>query len=229
MPGAGAEPVLPAVTEEIPAALAGRSRSRGAPATAGDDPGVADRAVEGGSGAATRPADRSIPTVPRRRAFLSLAAFGLSACIPLAPPAPRSPETLAREADALLAAGNATLALKLYVKALAAGRSDADILAGIGTANLVLGHENEAERYLRAALERDDAHVLTLNNLGVLLARRGQLAAAIRLFRAAFALSGAENQKIAHNLKRALAKKAENPYAPDREEGAYAILLPASG
>ncbi len=220
----------------------GSRRGKSPPAAAGSKAGRVDT-VGGMDGAGRSHTGNEVGAVPqsaagsasgpgaivRRRAFLMLGALGLAACTPLAPPAPRSPETLAREADALLAAGNADLALKLYIKALTAGRNDAGILAGISTANLLLGHEGEAERYLRAALERDDSHVPALNNLGVLLARRGELATAIRLFRAAFALSGAEDRKIAHNLERALAKKAENPYAADREEGAYAVLLPVSG
>lgn len=166
----------------------------------------------------------------RRGALKSTLALGLtllSACTSgLGPAHPGDPDRLKAEANALLAAGNPELAIDFYAKAASVGGMSSEILAGIGTANLLLGREREAENYLRAALEQDEDNPLALNNLGVILARRGESASAARLFKAAYALTGAEHEKIAANLKHALAKSRQTSYSAGNEQDAYAILLP---
>ncbi|MEQ6248638.1 tetratricopeptide repeat protein [Sulfitobacter sp. HNIBRBA3233] len=110
----------------------------------------------------------------------------------------------------LVAAGEYELAIKSFNRAaLDRGRIDAEILSGLGTANLGLGRLGQAELLLRRALERDDSQPEIWNNLGVVLMERGKNADATQIFRKAFALDNGESVSIRDNLRLAL-EKTEN-------------------
>ena len=110
----------------------------------------------------------------------------------------------------LVAAGQYELAIKSFNRAaIDRGTVDAEILSGLGTANLGLGRLGQAETLLRRALERDDTQPEIWNNLGVVLMERGKNADATQIFRRAFALDNGESVSIRENLRLAL-EKTEN-------------------
>ncbi|MEM1076727.1 MAG: tetratricopeptide repeat protein [Pseudomonadota bacterium] len=110
----------------------------------------------------------------------------------------------------LVTAGEYELAIRAFNRAaLDRGGLDAELLSGLGTANLGLGRLNQAEALLRRAVKEDDAEPVDYNNLGVLLMERGKTSEAIQYFRRAFALSNGENVAIRDNLRLAL-EKSEN-------------------
>ncbi|MEM6888687.1 MAG: tetratricopeptide repeat protein [Pseudomonadota bacterium] len=111
----------------------------------------------------------------------------------------------------LMAAGEYELAISAFGRAAAQrGEIDAELLSGLGAANLGLGRLNQAEDLLRRATEDPDASPEDWNNLGVLLMETGQTEEAIQVFRKAFALSDGENIAIRDNLRLALAKLEES-------------------
>lgn len=110
----------------------------------------------------------------------------------------------------LVAAGQYELAIKSFNRAaIDRGSVDAEILSGLGTANLGLGRLGQAEMLLRRALERDVTQPEIWNNLGVVLMERGKNADATQVFRRAFALDNGESVSIRDNLRLAL-EKTEN-------------------
>ncbi|WP_299878643.1 tetratricopeptide repeat protein [uncultured Sulfitobacter sp.] len=107
----------------------------------------------------------------------------------------------------LIAAGQFELALRAFNRAaLDQGGLDADILSGMGSANLGLGRLGQAEELLRRAVREDEALPETWNNLGVVLMERGKTVEAEQIFRKAFALDNGESDAIRDNLRLALAK-----------------------
>ncbi len=107
----------------------------------------------------------------------------------------------------LIAAGQFELALRAFNRAaLDQGGLDADILSGMGSANLGLGRLGQAEELLRRAVREDEALPETWNNLGVVLMERGKTVEAEQIFRRAFALDNGESDAIRDNLRLALAK-----------------------
>jgi len=70
----------------------------------------------------------------------------------------------------LIAAGEFELAIRSFNRAaLDRGGLDAEILSGLGTANLGLGRLGQAETLLRRATKEFDAWPEIFNNLGVVL------------------------------------------------------------
>jgi Flp pilus assembly protein TadD len=107
----------------------------------------------------------------------------------------------------LIEAGEYELAIQSFNRAaLNRGRLDAEILSGLGTANLGLGRLQQAEILLRRATSETDAQPMDFNNLGVVLIEQGKTAEAVNVFRRAFALSNGESIAIRDNLRLALAK-----------------------
>lgn len=107
----------------------------------------------------------------------------------------------------LVASGQHELAIRSFNRAaIDRGTVDAEILSGLGTANLGLGRLGQAEALLRRAVELDDAQPEMWNNLGVVLMERGKNADATQIFRKAFALDNGESVSIRDNLRLALEK-----------------------
>ena len=118
----------------------------------------------------------------------------------------------------LLAAGEFELAIRSFNRAaLDRGTLDAEILSGLGTANLGLGRLGEAEKLLERAVEQPDAQPVDYNNYAVLLMEKGQTSEAVAYFERGFALSNGENIAIRDNLRLALAK-SENSVTPEQQE-----------
>lgn len=107
--------------------------------------------------------------------------------------------------------------------ALDNGGVNAEILTGLGTANLSLGRLGEAEKLLRRASEREDAYPEVWNNLGVVLMEQDKTVEAVAIFRKAFALSNGESTQIRDNLRLALAK-SENPAYSDPQNNNYKLV-----
>lgn len=110
----------------------------------------------------------------------------------------------------LMAAGEADLALKAYLRAASEQGMNVDTLSALGSANLALGRLGQAEQLLRRAVEVDPRFVPAQNNLGVVLMERGRYAEARLVFQQAFALDSGQTDSIRENLLRALAA-LENP------------------
>ena len=118
----------------------------------------------------------------------------------------------------LIAAGEYELAIRSFNRAaLERGTLDAEILSGLGTANLGLGRLGEAEKLLERAVEQDDAQPVDYNNYAVLLMEKGRTGEAVAYFKRGFALSNGENIAIRDNLRLALAK-SENSVTTDPEK-----------
>ncbi|GFE51505.1 hypothetical protein So717_32580 [Roseobacter cerasinus] len=124
----------------------------------------------------------------------------------------------------LIAAGEYELALKSFSRAaLERGAVDAEILSGLGSANLGLGRLGQAERLLRRAIAREDARPEDWNNLGVVLMEAGKPVEAEQIFKRAFALDNGESIAIRDNLRLALAK-SENSGTNTPETDTYKLV-----
>ena len=124
----------------------------------------------------------------------------------------------------LLAAGEYELAIRSFNRAaLDQGGIDAEILSGLGSANLGLGRLGQAETLLRRATTEFEAWPEIYNNLGVVLMERGKTNEAIQIFRKAFALDDGESTLIRDNLRLALAK-SENSVNLDPDNNAYKLV-----
>ena len=119
----------------------------------------------------------------------------------------------------LMAAEQYELAIGAFTRAALEKGLTAEILSGMGTANLQLGRLHQAETLLRRAVETDEEFPAAWNNLGVVLMERGKTAEAEQVFRKAYALDNGESDAIRDNLRLALAK-SENPAktVADKEE-----------
>lgn len=134
----------------------------------------------------------------------------------------------------LLNAGQYELALDAFTRAALADGMTADVMIGIGTANLGLGRLGQAEKQLRQATEAFPDSPEAWNNLGVVLMETGQIPEAQLVFRKAFALDNGESDSIRDNFRLALAK-SENPditvpqedYKLVRRDGGEYLLRPA--
>ena len=100
---------------------------------------------------------------------------------------------------------------------------NAEILSGLGTANLGLGRLGQAEDLLRRAVKDEQKQPEIWNNLGVVLMERGKNAEAMQIFRKAFALSDGQSDAIRDNLRIALAK-IENSDINVEEEDSYKLV-----
>jgi len=106
----------------------------------------------------------------------------------------------------LIAAGAYELALDAFTRAALENGLDAEILSGMGSANLGLGRLGQAEEVLRRATTEHDAWPEIWNNLGVVLMERGKTVEAVQIFRKAYALDDGESTLIRDNLRLALSK-----------------------
>jgi len=118
----------------------------------------------------------------------------------------------------LMDAGEYELAQKAFARAALDRGMTADVLAGLGSANLALGRLGTAERLLRRAIESDDATPETWNNLGVVLVEKGDYAEAEQVLRRAYALDNGESDAIRDNLRLALAKSENTAYTLKSEQ-----------
>lgn len=125
----------------------------------------------------------------------------------------------------LLAAGEYELAIQSFNRAaLERGTLDAEILAGLGTANLGLGRLAQAEKLLKRAVEQDDAQPVDYNNYAVLLMEKGRTAEATEYFKRGFALSNGENIAIRDNLRLALAKSQNSVTTTEQKPSDYKLV-----
>ena len=128
----------------------------------------------------------------------------------------------------LMDAGEYELAHKAYTRAAVTQGLTADVLAGLGSANLALGRLGTAERLLREAIEKTDATPETWNNLGVVLVEQGEYPEAEQMLRRAYALDNGESDAIRDNLRLALAKSENSDYG-EPEEQDYKLVRRVSG
>ncbi|WP_184562368.1 tetratricopeptide repeat protein [Sulfitobacter undariae] len=129
----------------------------------------------------------------------------------------------------LMASGQYELAIRSFNRAaIDRGSVDAEILSGIGTANLGLGRLGQAEVILRRAVERDGSQPEIWNNLGVVLMERGKYADATQVLRKAFALDNGESVSIRDNLRLAI-KKTESFGASSGSTDEYKLVRRGSG
>ena len=124
----------------------------------------------------------------------------------------------------LIAAGEYELAIRAFNRAaLDRGGIDAEILSGLGAANLGLGRLGQAETLLRKATDDFDAWPEIWNNLGVVLMERGKTTEAVQIFRKAFALDDGESTLIRDNLRLAIAS-TESSVSLEPENNAYKLV-----
>ena len=118
----------------------------------------------------------------------------------------------------LMDAGEYDLAMDAFTRAgLEQGRTP-DVLAAVGTANLVMGRLGQAERLLREALKADDTHPETWNNLGIVLMEQGEYSEAEQILRRAYALDNGESDAIRDNLRIALANSNQPVYGDENQQ-----------
>lgn len=177
----------------------------------------------------------------RIRPILALV-LALSACAedpkldPLnkGPEAPKDVDTAAQAVDGLtvghrlMAAGEYELALKAFYRAAAEKGLTADVLSGLGSANLKLGRLGQAETLLRRATEEDENYAAAWNNLGVVLMEQGEYGEAERVFRIAFSLDSGQSAEIEENLENALAHLSSPAYTSENQ-AEYELIRPDTG
>ena len=118
----------------------------------------------------------------------------------------------------LMEAGEYELAIDAFSRAALTHGLTADVLAGLGSANLGLGRLGTAERLLRDAVEKDEESPEIWNNIGVVLMEKGEISEAEQVFRRAYALDNGESDSIRDNLRLALAKSENSVYAEEQEQ-----------
>ncbi|MDZ7710303.1 MAG: tetratricopeptide repeat protein [Roseovarius sp.] len=168
-------------------------------------------------------------------AVLALATM-LSACAAAPPQGPYAPGAAPGEASVdpllvghrLMDAGEYDLAHRAYSRAAARQGLTADVLAGLGSANLALGRLGTAERLLRRAIESDAATPEMWNNLGVVLVEKGDYLEAEQMLRRAYALDDGTSDAIRDNLRLALAKSQDSGY-DDKVEQEYKVVRRGGG
>lgn len=163
-------------------------------------------------------------------ALAACAPAGNEAAGPFAPGLDRAAEGVdgLEVGHRLMAAGEYELALRAYYRAAGQQGATVDVLSAIGSANLRLGRLGQAEQMLRRAIEADETFVPALNNLGVVLAERGEWGEARRVFQSAFALDSGRSDEIRENLRRAIANSESSGYT-DAQEHAFALVRRGQG
>ncbi|MEM6481614.1 MAG: tetratricopeptide repeat protein [Pseudomonadota bacterium] len=175
----------------------------------------------------------------RAPAFALAAVLSLTACAdqtqdvagnPLAPGVATRGETVDQMlvAHRMMAAGEYDLALSAFYRATLDEGMTAEILAGLGSANLKLGRLDTAEPLLRRSLEEREDAPQVWNNLGVLLLEKNELAEAEQAFRRAYAFDNGQSDKIRDNLRLVLAKSEEYQYSSDQQQD-YKLVRRGSG
>ncbi|WP_342588802.1 tetratricopeptide repeat protein [Roseovarius aestuariivivens] len=118
----------------------------------------------------------------------------------------------------LIDAGEYELAIDAFTRAALDQGLSADVLAGMGSANLGLGRVHTAERLLRDALEKDETSPEIWNNLGVALLEKGEIAEAEQVLKRAYALDNGQSDSIRDNLRLVLAKTENSVYDEPQEQ-----------
>lgn len=118
----------------------------------------------------------------------------------------------------LMDAGEYDLAMDAFTRAGLEQGLTPDVLAAVGTANLVMGRLGQAEGLLRQALDADDSHPETWNNLGITLMEQGKYAEAEQILRRAYALDNGESDAIRDNLRIALANSNQPVYGDENQQ-----------
>lgn len=118
----------------------------------------------------------------------------------------------------LMDAGEYEMAISAFSRAALEQGMTAEVLLGIGSANLGLGRVHTAETVLRDALDKDEKSPEIWNNLGVALMEKGENAEAAQMFQRAYALDNGESDSIRDNLRKALEKIEKSEYdATDKQ------------
>ena len=112
----------------------------------------------------------------------------------------------------LMAADQPELALRAYYRAAATAGATADVLTGVGSANLRMGRLGQAEQILRQAIVADPKFAPAWNNLGVVLMEKGEISEAKEMFRRAYALDSGQSDSIRENLRTAIAQTETTGY-----------------
>ncbi len=123
----------------------------------------------------------------------------------------------------LLDAREFELAIDAFSRAALVHGMTADVLAGLGAANLGLGRLHTAERLLRDAVDKDETSPEIWNNLGVVLLERGDFGEAELVFKKAYALDNGQSNSIRDNLRLVLAKSENSDY-DIRQEQDYKLI-----
>jgi Flp pilus assembly protein TadD len=118
----------------------------------------------------------------------------------------------------LMAAEEYELALDAFTRAALDEGMTAEVLIGLGTANLGLGRLGQSERLLRRATEDYAERPEAWNNLGVLLMESGKVPEAQQVFRKAYALDNGESDSIRDNLRLSLEKNENFDTLPVEQE-----------
>ena len=126
-------------------------------------------------------------------------------------------------ANRLMDARQYELALDAYTRAALDQGLTAEILSGMGSANLGLGRLGQAESLLRQALDKKPDWPEAWNNLGVVLMEKGDTVEAEQIFRKAYALDNGQSDAIRNNLRLALAK-SENTDNTIEEDQEYKLV-----
>jgi len=125
----------------------------------------------------------------------------------------------------LMEAGEYELALEAFTRAAATHGMTAEVLSGLGSANLGLARLGQAERQLRDAVETGDAMPEAWNNLGIVLMEKGETAEAEQMFRRAYALDNGESDAIRDNLRLAIEKRENSVYdEPSEDQQDYKLV-----
>lgn len=132
-------------------------------------------------------------------------------------------------AHRLMAAGQYELALRAYYLAVSQHGLNADILSGIGSADLKLGRLGQAEHMLRSALALDPGFVPALNNLGVVLMNENRIPEARAMFQKAFALDSGRSDLIRKNLGLAMEKMNRSSYDPNAPAARFSLVRRGDG
>jgi tetratricopeptide (TPR) repeat protein len=134
-----------------------------------------------------------------------------------------APEDGLAVGNRLMAAGEYELALEAFTRAALDQGMTAEVLTGLGSANLGLGRLGQAETMLRRAVEAAPDWPEAWNNLGVVLMERGKHAEASEIFHRAYALDNGESDAIRDNLRLALAKM-ENPVNNNEQKQEFKLV-----
>lgn len=131
--------------------------------------------------------------------------------------------------DRLMAAGEYELALRAYSRAATEQGFNADTLSAIGSANLRLGRLNQAEKWMRRAVDEAPDSAVAWNNLGVILMEQGKYAEASEVFRRAFATDSGKSDQIRDNLRTALAKLGNTAYGDENDNSNVQLVRRGTG
>ena len=128
----------------------------------------------------------------------------------------------------LVQAGQYELAIDAFSRAALQDGLTAEILLGLGSANLGLGLLGQAEKLMLRAIDQDENWPEAWNNLGVVLMEQGKTAEAQQIFQKAYAIDNGKSDAIRDNLRLALAKP-DNSDIVGVEHEDYKLVRRGSG